>query len=165
MGNTTIEKVFSTLGGNDALREPNAQLYADLTRVAQGQFTGTENTAMFFFGIDKGSVQRMAVTCKHLTDTEFKGDAHAAMSFLQRVQQNPSMKKLDFNELVNDGAAHRMIQMSRTDPKGFGQVLQGSYLTPASLLARLTPPPGPAATQPAPATTRPAAGPAPRPMS
>lgn len=117
-------------------KHPNDEINTTLVRMGRGKFSLTEKFELAVVGVKPQEMQDMALCAKQVVDQDFKGDAVKALAFMQQMN-NTGISRLDFNTMVHQGTAHRLIALSESDPAAFNKVVSEKYTDIAQLNAAL----------------------------
>ncbi len=121
-----VEDVIKNVQKAKLLEHSNDEISATLARMGKGKFTLKETFGLSVLGVDKKDMQDMALCAKQVADADFGGDAKTAINFMNQFG-NTALAKLDFNQMVHDGAAHQLVVLAKTDPDQFQKIISGSY--------------------------------------
>jgi hypothetical protein len=85
----------------------------------------------FFSGHTQSEEAQTALNARKVISEKFGGDAIKFQSFMGRLTGNPlsssSIGLLDFNALVESGAAQKLADLEKAHPTAFAAALSGSY--------------------------------------
>jgi hypothetical protein len=80
-----------------------------------------------YLGGEEGT-RRTAANADRLVHENFNGDSKAGLAFLKQTE-NSKIGKMDFNELVESGAARKLVALQRENPQEFNRIMNDDNAT------------------------------------
>ena len=127
-----VSQVWSNVDKAGLMGHNNDDINANLVRMGKGKFTLKEKFELAVIGVSTKDMQDMALCAKQVVDQDFAGDAKKALTFM-RDMNSTNIAHLDFNDMVHQGAAHRLIALRESNPGEFGNVIKANYTNVAEL--------------------------------
>ncbi len=118
---------LSKIADDAGLRsKSNQEIEAILTKMSNGNFSLVQKFEMAAAGTNSKEMQQSAKAALMLTDQDFNGDFLKALSFLKQTE-GTGLGKMDINQMVESGAAHRLVQLEQQNPQAVKDIASRQY--------------------------------------